>query len=184
MKITLAGTPGSGKSTLRSLLAEYYNLEVRGTGDFMRKISKQHGYNDITKFLIEYVSKHPEVDYQIDEEQRLFGEQNEDFVLDAHLGFHFVPDSIRICLTCNYEESAYRILADKERTTEAAKTISDSMETGKKRWETMRKNFLSLYKVDLDNPSNFDLMVDTTCLSSAEVFERVSTFIDEQTTSL
>ena len=71
MKITLAGTPGSGKSTLRSLLAKHYNLEARGTGDFMRKISKQHGYNDITKFLIEYVSKHPEVDYQIDEEQRL-----------------------------------------------------------------------------------------------------------------
>ena len=184
MKITLAGTPGSGKSTLRSLLAEHYNLEVRGTGDFMRKISKQHGYNDITKFLIEYVSKHPEVDNQIDEEQRLFGEQNEDFVLDAHLGFHFVPDSIRICLTCNCEESAYRILADKERTTEAAKTISDSMETGKKRWETMRKNFLSLYKIDIDDHSNFDLVLDTSSLSSAEVFGRVSKFIDDQTSNI
>ena len=149
----------------------------------MRKISIQHGYNDITKFLIEYVSKHPEVDYQIDEEQRIFGVQNEDFVLDAHLGFHFVPDSIRICLTCNYEESAHRILADKGRTSEAATTITDSKEASKKRWETMRNNFLSLYKVDLDDPSNFDLKLDTTYLSSAEVFDRVSTFIDEQTKS-
>ena len=75
-------------------------------------------------------------------------------------------------------------MADKERTTEAAKTINDSIEAGKKRWETMRKNFLSLYNVDLVDPSNFDLILDTTCLSSGEVFNRVSTFIDEQTSSV
>ena len=48
----------------------------------------------------------------------------------------------------------------------------------------MREKILSLYKVDLEDSSNFDLMLDTTCLSSGEVFKRVSTFIDEQTTSV
>ena len=64
----------------------------------MRKLSAKYGYSDITQFLVEYVSVHPEVDHQVDEEQRIFGKENDDFVLDAHLGFHFVPDSIRICL--------------------------------------------------------------------------------------
>ncbi|MCH2300210.1 MAG: AAA family ATPase, partial [SAR324 cluster bacterium] len=36
MKITLAGTPGSGKSTIRKLIAEHYQMEVKATGDFMR----------------------------------------------------------------------------------------------------------------------------------------------------
>ena len=41
-----------------------------------------------------------------------------------------------------------------------------------------RKNFLNLYNVDIHDPSNFDLLLDTTNLSSKEVFGKVSTFID------
>ena len=149
MKITLAGSPGSGKSTLRSMLAEHYGLKTKGTGDFMRELSRKQGYSDITQFLVEYVSEHPEVDHQVDEEQRLYGEQNEDFVLDAHLGFYFVPDSIRICLICDLEEAARRILEDTERTTEEAKTIRESIDTSQKRRDTMRRNFLSLIKLIL-----------------------------------
>ena len=178
MKITLAGSPGSGKSTLRKLLAEHYGLSTKGTGDFMRELSRQYGYSDITQFLVEYVSEHPEVDHQVDDEQRVFGQGNDDFVLDAHLGFHFVPDSIRICLICDLKEAASRILNDTERTTEDATTISDSIDSSQKRRDTMRKNYMSLYQVDIDDYSNFDLVMDTSTLSSAEVFDRVSTFID------
>ena len=180
MKITLAGSPGSGKSTLRRQIAERYGLVTKGTGEFMRDLSVKFGYSDITKFLIEYVSVHPEVDRQVDEEQRIFGKENEDFVLDAHLGFHFVPDSIRIRLICDLEEAARRILNDSDRTAEEPKNIRSSMDASKKRRETMRKNFMNLYQVDIDEYSNFDFVLDTTALSSEEVFERVSSFIDLQ----
>ena len=180
MKITLAGSPGSGKSTLRKLLAEHYGLSAKGTGDFMRELSFKYGYSDITQFLVEYVSEHPEVDHQVDEEQRIFGKENDNFVLDAHLGFHFVPDSIRICLICDLEEAARRILDDIERTTEDATNISDSMANSQKRRDTMQKNFMSLYQVDINDHSNFDLVLDTTSLSSVEAFERVSIFINSR----
>ena len=62
MKITLAGSPGSGKSTQRKSLAERYNLEIKATGDFMRNVAKKYGYTDITKFIVEYLTEHPEVD--------------------------------------------------------------------------------------------------------------------------
>ena len=182
MKITLAGSPGSGKSTLRKLLAEHYGLSTKGTGDFMRELSGKYGYSDITQFLVEYVSEHPEVDHQVDEEQRIFGKENDNFVLDAHLGFHFVPDSIRICLICDLEEAARRILDDIERTTEDATNISDSMATSQKRRNTMQKNFMCLYQVDINDHSNFDLVLDTTTLSSVEAFELVSAFIDLRST--
>ena len=180
MKITLAGSPGSGKSTLRDMLAEHYGLDIKGTGDFMRKLSKKHGYSDITEFISEYVSEHPEMDKQVDEEQRIYGEKNDDFVLDAHLGFHFVPDSIRICLKCDTAESARRILEDKKRTTEDAKTFSESIESSMKRRRVMRKNYQNLYKVDIDDTKNFDFVIDTTSLSYEEVFEKVISFIDHR----
>ena len=180
MKITLAGSPGSGKSTMRKLIGEHYGLITKGTGDFMRELSTKYGYSDITQFLVEYVSVHPEIDNQVDEDQRKFGKENEDFVLDAHLGFYFVPDSIRICLICDLEEAALRILDDSGRTTETATNITDSIDSSQKRRRTMHKNFLNLYQIDIDDHSNFDLVVDTTSLSSAEVFEQVSAFIDLQ----
>ena len=180
MKITLAGSPGSGKSTLRNMLAEHYGLKIKGTGDFMRELSKKHGYSDITKFIAEYVSKNPEMDLQVDEEQRIYGEENDDFVLDAHLGFHFVPDSIRICLRCDTAESARRILEDTKRTTEDAKTFNESIESSVKRREVMRKNYYNLYQVDIDDPDNFDFVLDTTSLSFEEVFKEVTSFIEQR----
>ncbi len=148
----------------------------------MRKLSAKYGYSDITQFLVEYVSVHPEVDHQVDEEQRIFGKENDDFVLDAHLGFHFVPDSIRICLICDLEEAARRILDDSGRTTETATNIKDSIVSSQKRRDTMHEIFMSLYQVDIDDHSNFDLVLDTTSLSSDEVFEQASAFIDLQRT--
>jgi len=180
MKITLAGSPGSGKSTLRKMLAAHYSLSTKCTGDFMRELSREHGFNDITRFLVDYVSEHPEVDHRVDEEQRKFGKKNDNFVLDAHLGFYFVPDSIRICLVCELKEASNRILKDDNRTNESAKTIRDSIYASKKRMETMKKNFYQLYKVDINDPSNFDLLLDTTNLSSSEVFNHVSAFIDDK----
>ena len=180
MKITLAGSPGAGKSTLRKMLAEHYGLSTKCTGDFMRELSREHGFEDITKFLVEYVSNHPEVDRHIDEEQRMFGKSNDNFVLDAHLGFHFVPDSIRLCLVCELEEASNRILKDGHRKNEVSKSINESIVASQKRKDTMRKNYLNLYKVDIDDPKNFDLVLDTTKLTSLEVFKNISLFIDDK----
>ena len=101
-------------------------------------------------------------------------------MLDAHLGFHFVPDSIRICLRCDTAESARRILEDKKRTTEDAKTFCESIESSAKRREVMRKNYYNLYQVDIDDPDNFDFVLDTTSLSFEEVFKVVTTFIEQR----
>ncbi|MEE2716957.1 MAG: AAA family ATPase [SAR324 cluster bacterium] len=179
MKVTLAGDPGSGKSVLRKHLAERYGFEVKAVGDFMREIAGRHGYTDITKFLVEYVTHHPEVDHQVDEEQRRFGETNDHFVLDSHIGFHFVPDSLKIRLTCELEESARRIL-NAGRTTEAAKDLTQAMQANAEREAAMRQNFLKLYEVDIHDNRHFDLVVDTTPLALEQVQEKVCDFIDQQ----
>ena len=91
-----------------------------------------------------------------------------------------VPESIRICLKCDTAESARRILEDKKRTTEDAKTFSESIESSVKRRELMRKNYNNLYQVDIDDPYNFDFVLDTTSLSFEEVFKEVTSFIEQR----
>lgn len=177
MKITLAGVPGSGKSTLRNLLADHYDLKTKGTGDFMRSIAQKYGYNDITQFLVKYVSTHPEIDHEVDENQKKYGQENNDFVLDAHLGFLFVPNSIKIFLQCNPEVMAQRIFGAK-RETEAAQDLQATMEANQKRVDTMKKNFKKLYGVDIHAETNFDFVIDTSHLSTKEVFEKTADYID------
>lgn len=176
MKITLAGVPGSGKSTLRRSLAEKFDLTVKGTGDFMRTIAQKHGYNDITQFLVEYVTHHPEVDNEVDSEQKRFGEESDDFVLDAHLGFLFVPDSIKIFLKCDPAVTAQRIL-DAKRKTEVAQDLKATLAANQQRIQTMRQNFKKLYDVDMHDETNFDFVLDTTALPPKAVTQKVSDYI-------
>ncbi len=177
MKITLAGVPGSGKSTLRQALAKQFNLEIKGLGDFMRTIAQKHGYNDITKFLVEYISHHPEVDLEVDGEQKRYGEKNQNFVLDSHLGFLFVPDSIKIFLKGDPEEMANRILSAK-RATEAAQDLKTAMAANQQRIQIMRQNFKKLYQVDMYDEANFDFVLDTTHLSPEKVAQKVADYIE------
>ena len=177
MKITLAGVPGSGKSTLRSALAERYQLTVKGTGDFMRQKAHSHGYQDITRFLVEYVSQHPEVDREVDEDQWRYGKENDQFVLDAHLGFHFVPDSIKIFLHCDEVIAARRILEAK-RNSEEAVTLDDSIGALKKRVQTMQRNFKNLYGVDIYDHGNYDCVIDTSRRSPQDAYEQVVRYIE------
>ena len=44
----------------------------------------------------------------------------------------------------------------------------------------MRKNYYNLYKVDIDDPDNFDFVLDTTSLSCEEVFKEVTSFIEHR----
>lgn len=177
MKVTLAGVPGSGKSTVRKKLAERYQLDIKGTGDFMRQVAQRYGYNDITRFLVEYVSNHPEIDHEVDQEQKKYGEEHNHFVLDAHLGFHFVPDSIKIFLRCDLEVAAQRIL-DAKRSTEEASTFEETLTAMKRRIQTMKGNFQKLYGIDFHAAENFDFVVDTSHLNPDQVFEKISHYLD------
>lgn len=179
MKLTLAGPPGSGKSTIRRLLAEKHQLEIRSTGDFMRQMAEAQGYDDITRFLTEVVVGNPEIDRQLDEAQRIFGKEHQHFVLDAHLGFFCVPDSAKILLTVREDVAAERIL-EAGRTTESARNLEESLQANRRRYETMRENFLHLYEVDITDPANFDLIVDTSDLTPEEIVEQIDGHLRQQ----
>ncbi len=93
-------------------------------------------------------------------------------MLDAHLGFHCVPDAFKIHLTVQEAVAAQRIL-DAHRDTESAKNLEDSMRANRRRFETMRDNFLRLYAVDITDPANFDIMIDTSHLSPEAVLTQI-----------
>jgi cytidylate kinase len=84
MKITISGIGGVGKGTISKLLAEKLGYAVLSGGDFFRKMAEE---KDMTVYEFDqFVKENPEYDRKLDDMQKKYGEENDNFVLESRLG--------------------------------------------------------------------------------------------------
>jgi CMP/dCMP kinase len=180
MKITIAGTLGSGKSTVGKMLAAQLKYNYYYTGDFARKMAEKKGMTllDFNKLR----ETTPSLNTDLDDYQKQSGKQEDNFVLDGHLGFFFVPDSVKVFLKCSPDVAASRILksvkeGNKQRADEGLKEDETTiLETLKKRNESEQKQYSELYNIKFEDESNFDLVIDTSKIPPQEVCDRIIEF--------
>jgi cytidylate kinase len=170
MIITITGDLGSGKSTVAKILAKELKLKYYSTGEIFRRLAADMQVS--LKELGELAKKDKRIDKRIDDYQKKLGQKEDDFVLEGRLGFHFIPESIKICLKVNPEESAKRIMQD-NRSDEKFKTLKEAVESIKARRESEKERYLGLYKIDIDSGKNYDLIIDTTKIPANEVAEKI-----------
>ena len=175
MKITIAGKPGAGKTTTAKLLAEKLSYRHYSMGDLRGKLAQKH------KMTIDELNKvglkEFWTDKEIDDELKKIGQKEDNFVIDTWIGFHFIPDSIKIFLDVDPEEGARRIFKDPRPDEEKKQTIKEVMDMTIKRMIDTQKRYIKWYKVDFLDESNYDLIIDTTRLSKEEVLKRIYEFI-------
>ena len=176
MKITISGKPGTGKSTVARELALRLKIKHYSAGDFMRQMAEEK------KISLLELSVIAEKDRSIDEEldQWQIGlNQEDDFVIDSRLGFHFIPGSVKIFLDGNDMTRARRILKDKIRN-EANVTIEQTMANMKKRENSEQKRYKEYYDLDLDDKKHYDLVIDTTHITAEQVVEKIVEFLTKR----
>jgi CMP/dCMP kinase len=178
MIITISGALGSGKSTVAKILVQKFNLKHYSTGDFMREIANKRGIT-----LLE-LSKLAETDRSIDKEldnyQIQLGKDEDNFIIDARLGWHFIPNSIKIFLDVTDEEAAKRIFKE-GRTDEKYNTdLNATLENIKNRRASEIKRYQDYYNLNYYDHNNYDLVVDTTEIPAEEVAEKIIKFIEEK----
>ena len=78
------------------------------------------------------------------------------------------------------EEVAAERIFSAHRATESAKNIEESILTNRQRYLTMRQNFQRLYGVDIADPANFDLIIDTSQLTPEGILHQIDTHLLEQ----
>jgi len=174
MKVTISGKPGSGKSTIGKAIAKELKLKHYSMGDLQRSIAKDKGISLIELSKIEEQS--PDLDKKVDDKLKHIGETEDNIIIDARLGFHFIPDSIKIFLNISLDEGTKRIFKDKR---EGEK--EDSLEMLKfqikRRIESEEKRYLEYYQIYVNNASNYDLIVDTTNLTFDQVLSKIIEFL-------
>lgn len=167
MIITLSGMPGSGKSSVAKALSKKLKMDHFSVGDFMREMAeKKHiSLNDLSK----EAEKRQDIDKQLDKWQIHLGKNNDNFVIDSRLGFHFIPKSFKVRLDGDLDVRADRIKNDTRAGEKLYASIDEAKDYIITRQNSENKRYKEYYDLDYHDEDNFDLIVDTTKLSVSEV---------------
>lgn len=159
MIITISGRPGSGKSAVAKRVAEALGLRHVSAGDFMREMASERGLSILE--LSRSAEDGDAIDREIDARtMKLAGEAN-DFVMDARLGWHFAPDSVKVFLEVRPNVAARRIYEAGRGAEHENVTLADTQRAIDRRTDSEITRYLTYYGLDYTDHSHYDLVVDT-----------------------
>ena len=93
--------------------------------------------------------------------------------------YYFIPHSVKVFLDVALEEGAKRIFNEK-REKEKFKTLSEAVESIKAREESDSKRYKKYYNINISEPKNFDLIIDTTKIPADEVVDKIIAFVKKK----
>ena len=182
MIITISGTAGSGKSTVGKILAKKLDLKHYSIGDFMRQIAIERNLS--LEDLGRIAEGDKSIDTTLDQKQIQLGKTNDQFVIDARLGYHFIPNSIKIFLTAELKDRAERIWKDiaikNKRKEERGENLKEIIEEIKKRESSEVIRYQKYYQTNPYQESNYDLVIDTSEISAEAVAEKIVEWLEKQ----
>ena len=163
-KITIFGLAGTGKTTAGKMLAEKLGYEYMSTGNMYRGYAKE--LNLTLNEFEEVANQTKEYDIRLDDEVAEYGKTHDNFVFESRLAWHFIPDSFKINLVCDFDERNKRIASRENKSFEQVK------EETLHREEIVQKKYEDYYGIkNYSDPANFDFAVDTGPNNAEKVVE-------------
>jgi cytidylate kinase len=169
--ITISGRPGSGKSVVAKAVARALDMPHVSAGDFMREIAAERG---VSILELSRAAEHgSEIDNEIDARTSRLAAQGGDFVMDARLGWHFIPNSLKVFLDVTTEVAARRIFEAARGSEYENVDLYSTRAAIESRTDSERRRYMTYYDIDYTDPDHYDLWVDTSKLTVDEVVDRI-----------
>lgn len=161
MIVTIGGPPGGGKTTAATLFAETYGYTLISAGALFREMAAERGM-DLLSFGV-HAERHHDVDRELDEmvmaAVRKAVLDGNDAVVDGRIQAHLLTRAMlrgfRVFLTAPIDVRAKRI-ADRE-----GKSEKQALEEILVRERSERARYKSIYGIDLDDVSVYDVELDS-----------------------
>ena len=126
MIITISGDIGSGKSTTGKLPCKKLDFNYLSTGAIQRQIAADMGMTTLE--LNHLTDSRLDIDEKIDSYTRALNDQDDNYVVDSRLAWHFIPKSYKVFLLC--AKSDLQLEVRPYRQMEARSTIRRMKEGG------------------------------------------------------
>jgi cytidylate kinase len=169
--ITISGRPGSGKSAVAVRVAEALGMRHVSAGDFMRQMAAERGMT-----ILEFsrsAEDRESIDREIDARTVQLSRESADFVMDARLAWHFIPESFKVFLEVSPEVAAQRIYEAQRGSEKENVSLENTKRAIESRTESERKRYLKYYGLDYAEHTQYDLVVDTSDLTIGQVVQRI-----------
>ena len=160
----------SGKGTVSKLLAKELGYGIVSIGDMKRKLAAEMWIN-IIEFnkMWDDPEKSAEFDLKYEEYQKSL-KLSDNIILDSRLGFYAQPKAFKILLDVDEEVAGERIFKA-ERDTDKHASKKHAIDEVKERNSSDESRYQKLYNVDLWNPNNYNLVIDTSERTPEEVLQ-------------
>lgn len=190
--ITISGEPVSGKSTVVELIRDKYEkmgykVQIISVGNIFRQLIQEEYYRtypdrknvSLTDIQTdeEFKEKRNQIDKMVDSEVARRGQlineteqPNNVYIIDSRLAWSNIPDSYAVRLTVNEKIAGQRVFNDQTRGVEDKfYSLDEAIEQTRKRKLSEVQRYKERYGVDLTNPDNYDLIVDTSFSNPREL---------------
>ncbi|MFZ6035576.1 MAG: cytidylate kinase family protein [Patescibacteria group bacterium] len=185
MIISLSGKPGSGKSTIATRLAAELGFERIYIGGMRRAMARTKGMT-LQEFNA-WSETHPEGDKEFDAYITSVASGKDNIIIESRTAFHFLPQSLKIFLDVSVEEGARRIWealqsgAKSDRNeAPAVERYEDVLASVRDRLRSDALRYRKYYQIDIFDPAQYDLFLDTTQLTPEQEYRHVYTFVREK----
>lgn len=119
------------------------------------------------------------IDKILDDRQEKLWKDEDNFIIDGRLAFHFIPHGIKVFLTVDPTEAARRIFHDESRLwVEVHDTPEHAAENIILRRNSENERYMKYYGVHIYDMNLYDIVVDTTNKTPEEVYEAVISKIE------
>lgn len=160
------------------LLSQALAVDHLSAGDFMREMAAERG---MTILELSRVAEDDEsIDREIDERSARLAGSGRSFIMDARLGWHFIPESVKVFLDVRPEVAASRVYGAARHTERENVDLDATVRAIALRTQSERERYIAYYGIDYLDPSHYDLVVDTSDLSPHQVVEAIIGHLDER----
>ncbi|MFH1065965.1 MAG: cytidylate kinase family protein [Nanoarchaeota archaeon] len=168
MQISICGTPGSGKSTVAKIIADKLKYKYYSVGQLRRQMAEKRGLT-----IYEFNQLKEDTDTEFDNIQKKIGEDEDNFVIEGRLSFHFIPKSLKFFFKTDIKKAAERVFKDQRSSEKKYKTIEEAREEMQERMDNDKRRYKMHYNLDPYEEKQFDVVIDTTNLNIDAVAEKV-----------
>ncbi len=161
--ITIAGRPGSGKSTTAKLIAAQLGFDHASGGDLYRAAAMERGMDILQANFAN--AETGEIDKIVDDKMREINASGDRVVIDSRTAWHFIPNSFKVFLDLDLLTAAERILSNMDEARREREHIpADPHEYAEQlrlRQEAEIRRYIKLYNIEPFNLENYNIVIDT-----------------------